>query len=233
MLLYIVRHGNPTYTPDDLTPLGKRQAEGIGKRLAAYGMDRIYSSPMVRAQETARPLCEILGKELEIEPWTSENLAAAEYFTTKNGVRMWAFAGENAFLRSHPEYMGDKWYEAPCFAGTRAKEGFKRICDASDEFLARQGYIREGGIYHTVRENNTRIAVFCHHGFGSNWISHLLNIAPTVFWANMDIAQSGVTVFRFGSAEGKDTTPVMLTLSDTGHMYKEGLPMKYNNQFEF
>ena len=45
MILYYVRHGDPIYNPNQLTPLGERQAEAVAKRLAVYGIDRIYSSP--------------------------------------------------------------------------------------------------------------------------------------------------------------------------------------------
>ena len=31
MLLYFIRHGDPCYHPDCLTPLGLRQAEAIGE----------------------------------------------------------------------------------------------------------------------------------------------------------------------------------------------------------
>lgn len=37
MLFYYIRHGDPIYDPDSLTPLGKRQAEALGKRLATHG----------------------------------------------------------------------------------------------------------------------------------------------------------------------------------------------------
>ena len=35
MLFFYVRHGDPIYNPDSLTPLGQRQAEAVGKRLEA------------------------------------------------------------------------------------------------------------------------------------------------------------------------------------------------------
>ena len=41
MILYYVRHGDPIYNPDSLTPLGQRQAEAVGKRLALYGIDEV------------------------------------------------------------------------------------------------------------------------------------------------------------------------------------------------
>lgn len=61
MLLYIVRHGDPDYVTDTLTERGKLQAEAVGKRIAASKIDRIFSSPMGRARQTAEPACRILG----------------------------------------------------------------------------------------------------------------------------------------------------------------------------
>ena len=45
MLLYYVRHGDPIYDPDSLTPLGMEQAAAVARRLAKFGVDEIYSSP--------------------------------------------------------------------------------------------------------------------------------------------------------------------------------------------
>ena len=45
MIFYYIRHGDPIYDPDSLTPLGEKQAEALAKRLALYGIDKIYSSP--------------------------------------------------------------------------------------------------------------------------------------------------------------------------------------------
>ena len=75
MLLYIIRHGDPIYEPDSLTEKGKLQAQALARRLAVHGLDRIYASPLIRAQQTARPTCELLHKEPVILPWTSEQAA--------------------------------------------------------------------------------------------------------------------------------------------------------------
>ena len=69
MLLYVVRHGDPDYEHDSLTPLGQRQAEAVARRLAVNGLDRIYSSPLGRAVATAKPTSEILRLPIEIEDW--------------------------------------------------------------------------------------------------------------------------------------------------------------------
>ncbi len=52
MLFFYVRHGDPIYNPDELTPLGHRQAEAVAKRLSLYGIDKIYSSTSDRAYLT-------------------------------------------------------------------------------------------------------------------------------------------------------------------------------------
>ena len=75
MLLYYIRHGDPTYDPDELTPLGKRQAEAVARRLSQYGLDEIYVSSSNRAQETCRPTCEILKKVPVTLDWTNEKYA--------------------------------------------------------------------------------------------------------------------------------------------------------------
>ena len=64
MLVFYIRHGDPIYDPDSLTPLGQRQAESVAKRLALFGIDEVYSSTSTRAMQTAQPLCELLHKKL-------------------------------------------------------------------------------------------------------------------------------------------------------------------------
>ena len=67
MLLYFVRHGDPTYRPDSLTELGHKQADALAKRLAMHGIDEIYSSSMNRAVLTATPLAKLLNKEIVVQ----------------------------------------------------------------------------------------------------------------------------------------------------------------------
>ena len=67
MLLYIIRHGDPIYNPDSLTPKGRRQAEALARRFSVHGLDEVYVSPLIRAQQTAAPTCEVLNIEPQIE----------------------------------------------------------------------------------------------------------------------------------------------------------------------
>ena len=45
MIFFYIRHGDPIYNPDSLTPLGMRQADAIAKRLSLYGKNQEQNKP--------------------------------------------------------------------------------------------------------------------------------------------------------------------------------------------
>jgi phosphohistidine phosphatase len=77
--LWLLRHGEavPHESKSDadreLTPRGERQARAAGRGLAKLGLefDACYTSPKVRARDTARLACQALN----IEPIEEESLA--------------------------------------------------------------------------------------------------------------------------------------------------------------
>ena len=64
MLFFYVRHGDPIYEPDMLTPLGHEQARAIAKRLCLFGIDRVFASSSIRARETAEPTAKLDRKSV-------------------------------------------------------------------------------------------------------------------------------------------------------------------------
>ena len=75
MLFFYIRHGDPIYNPDSLTPLGERQAEAVAHRLSLFGLDRIYASTSNRAKLTAKPTCEMLKLPMTELDWCNEGHA--------------------------------------------------------------------------------------------------------------------------------------------------------------
>ena len=75
MIFYYVRHGDPIYNPDSLTPLGELQADALAKRFSRYGVDEIFASSSNRARLTAEPTCKLLNKEMKILDWCNESYA--------------------------------------------------------------------------------------------------------------------------------------------------------------
>ncbi len=230
MLLYIIRHGDPIYDPDSLTELGKIQAQAVAKRLALHGIDKIYSSPLIRAQQTAEPTSVLLKKEIQIEEWTSENVASKYFWDRREGKNGWIMVTCKEHFYSSVKKYGFKWYDDPCYEGIPVKEGYETFLKNSDSFFLRHGYIhdKEGGCYIAQNPTDERIAVFCHQGFGVSWLGTLLDIPLPLIWSNFDFNHTGVTVVDFS---GKKCIPKVLTLSNDSHLYKEGLPTKYNNSF--
>ena len=75
MRIIFVRHGEPDYARDCLTPTGKRQAAAAARRLEREGIQEIYASPMGRARETAQFTADLLGDFMgrwrHAREWTS------------------------------------------------------------------------------------------------------------------------------------------------------------------
>src|SRR5919109_2980693 len=90
--LYLLRHadaGDPdAWQADDaarpLSPKGRRQAEKLGRHLAAVGFepDAIITSPKLRAAETATLVAEALGRDVT----TDQRLASAVGLDTLGAV---------------------------------------------------------------------------------------------------------------------------------------------------
>lgn len=70
--LFIVRHGDAIPEADEIIPggiydnlplskLGRQQAQDLAERLGVAQFDAIYTSPLLRCQQTAAPLAERLG----------------------------------------------------------------------------------------------------------------------------------------------------------------------------
>ena len=234
MLLFYIRHGNPIYQPDDLTPLGHEQAKALSKRLISYGIDEIYSSPRLRAQYTAKPTADLLRKEIKILDWADEALASAEFWVKTPEQSSWGFAHKETIKKfNSPEVraLGKEWYTHPYFEGTKFESGIKRIDAAVDEFLLSLGYRhdRENCCYEAVEPNDKRVALFAHQGVGMNILSSILDIPYPVFSTRFDLGHSSMTVINFGAYNDGYTYPRVLQLSNDSHLWREGLMTGYNN----
>ncbi len=88
MRLFLVRHGQTpanvarqldTAVPGlDLTETGREQARALADRLRAEDLGAIYTSDLVRTQQTAAPLAQLLGLEMVVLPGLRE-IQAGDY----------------------------------------------------------------------------------------------------------------------------------------------------------
>ncbi len=240
MLFFLIRHGDPIYNPDSLTPLGERQAEAVAKRLALYGIDRIYASSSKRAQLTAAPTAELVKKDVTILDWCNEGHAWRDLTVPlENGRKTWCFQHPETarFLNSDEvRALGRKWYTHPRFEGTAFAEGIERIQRESDALFASLGYEHclDSNGYIAKNHTKERVALFAHQGFGLAFLSCLLDVPYPIFSTHFDMGHSGMTVIEFvpSSPDGY-TLPTVLQLANDSHVYREGLPTNYQNRLYF
>jgi phosphohistidine phosphatase len=105
-MIYLLRHGDAEHGNSDdaarrLTPKGEQQAAAAGRALATLGaaIDDGLTSPKVRAAETARLACSVLG----LEPEVAEELRGGPF----DSHALTAGRG-NALLVGHePDFSGE------------------------------------------------------------------------------------------------------------------------------
>ena len=233
MYLYIVRHGDPVYSTDSLTERGRLQAEAVGKRLFHSKIDRIFSSPMGRALETAEPACRLLGLEKTIEPWTHE-IEDERLTPFPDGEIKSITLVQNTYYRENGyiDYPFDKAFETPGFSETQLKQKVQSIADDGREFLERLGYKEENGVYRILRNNEEKVALFCHYAFAKSWLSTLLHIPIHIMWGGFDYNHTAVTVLEFANNENGFTAPRCLCFADVSHLYANNLDLIINNRTE-
>ena len=63
--ILLIRHAEPDYTIDSLTPKGCMEAELLSRRLINYQIRDYFCSPLGRARDTAAYTLEKLGREAD------------------------------------------------------------------------------------------------------------------------------------------------------------------------
>ncbi|MBO1909917.1 histidine phosphatase family protein [Sporosarcina sp. 6E9] len=119
-VVYLVRHceaeGQAPHAK--LTPEGKRQAEELALFFGKVKIERIISSPFVRARSTALPIAESKGLSIE------QNSDLAERVLSSQDEENWLEKLRDSFLDVHLKYKGG---ESSIEAMTRAYKVLKEI----------------------------------------------------------------------------------------------------------
>jgi probable phosphoglycerate mutase len=225
MLLYIIRHAEPDYEHDTITPEGHEEAKALAERLAGQGVDLIYSSPLGRAIATMKYTAELLKLEYAVEAWTREIPGLFDGATPWGALTAWDIPGEA--VRGGENFPShEDWHERPYIKVSAAKAIFDTLKVDSDAFFARHGYVREGGRYRRVAPHGKKIAVFCHGGLGLTWLSHLLELPLPLVWTGFWLPPSSVTTILFEERSDDWAVPRCIGMGDVSHLYKAGLPVK-------
>ncbi|MBV9867710.1 MAG: histidine phosphatase family protein [Abitibacteriaceae bacterium] len=224
MRLYIIRHADPDYPNNTITPGGHLEAQALAKRLDSHGLDLIYSSPLPRAHITAQYTADLLHKPVQIEEWAAELGWKIEQ-DPYTRLSAWDLPGE-LFRAEASNYGQETWHETPVIEKLALREKFDLIKQHGDEFLARHGYERDGGLYRRIKPNRDKVALFCHNGLGLAWFAHLLEIPLPLIWSGFWMPPSSVTTILFDERSEEFAIPRCIGFGDVSHLYAAGLAVQ-------
>lgn len=218
MKLLIIRHGDPDYSIDSLTPTGWKEAELLSRRISKLDVKAFYVSPLGRAQDTASLTLEKMGRTAETMPWLREfgPRILKPHHQAESSLWDWMpadWTAEPIF------YDADQWMNAKIFVDAGVPAEAKWVTDHFDALLARHGYVRDGKLYRAAQPNEDTIVFFCHFGLECVLLAHLMNISPMVLWHGLCAAPSSVTTVITEERQEGIASFRVSAFGDISHLY--------------
>ena len=232
MKLLIIRHGDPDYEHDDLTEVGKREAQCLAARIAPMKVREYFVSPLGRAKATAAPTLEKAGRQATEYDWLRE-LSIPIARPDKNGELSrvpWDWLPQD-WLRDTRLLSAERWMENEVMQGGRVGEAYAHVTWELDALLARFGYEREGLLYRVREPNEDTLVFFCHLGLGCALLSHLMNCSPMVLWQGTVMAPSSVSVVYTEERRPGYAAFRAASIGDVSHLYAAGLAPSFAARF--
>lgn len=217
MRIIFVRHAYPNYEKDCITPLGHKQAAAAAIRLESEGIEKIYSSPMGRAQETAGYTAKRLGLDVEVREWMRE-IGGWGPKTLYMGGNPWHTAWR--MVEEGQSITDTDWASKLPFSENHVCALVERAGERFDKLLCELGYERVGE-YYRVLENKPygTVAVFSHGGFSCAVISHLFNLPFPFVCNSINPDVTAITIASFADAAvGTLVSPSFEIACDARHI---------------
>jgi probable phosphoglycerate mutase len=202
MELVLIRHGLPQqvtegdgFADPPLDRAGREQACRLAEHVRTESISAVYASSMLRAQQTAQPLADLLGLDVVVEPAIAENdVRASHYIPTEklraSGDRRW----RDGFSASEwPDY-----YEP-------LETFHERILSGVDSIVARQS-------------DDDVVAVFCHGGVIARYAATIIGLP----WESTGFFYPLYTSITRIGAVGRSRW--IMTANETPHLRGSGLP---------
>ncbi len=232
MRILIIRHGDPDYEHDCLTPKGKREALLLAEKLKKEKIDYLYSSPLGRAKETCETYARAVGREKDIviKPWLQEFTHSVKLPSGEEQDNPWDMLPEE-WANERKMYDFQRWQEQDIYREANIDKEYQKVIDGLDGLLAEHGYVREGNFYRVEKRNRDTIALFCHFGLEAVLLSRLCNISPLPIWHNfVALTTSVTTLYTEERREGKAVFRCC-GFGDIGHLYAGGEEPSFSARF--
>jgi broad specificity phosphatase PhoE len=173
-----IRHGEPAWAPGDvsvddphLTGRGREQARLAAEALRDLPVDELLVSPLVRAQQTAAPIAEVLDMAPVTLPWLAEISAGRWEGTPLEQV-------QRAFREQRGRPLEQQWAGMP--GGESFRDFHRRVTTGLRALLDDAGALQvsEHPPLWKLVAPERRIVVVAHGGTNAVGLGHLLGVAP-------------------------------------------------------
>lgn len=230
MKILIVRHADPDYSIDSLTPTGWREAELLSDRLTKLEVKDFYVSPLGRAKATASLTLKKLGREATEHQWLREFAPRIHRPDREEPIIAWDWLP--ADWTAVPEHFDrEAWCRTDIMCEAGVDLEYQWVITGLDELLAHHGYQREKGYYRVTAANRDTIVLFCHFGVECVLLSRLLNISPMQLWHGACAAPSSVTTVVTEERRQGIASFRMISFGDTAHLYAAGQTPSFTARF--
>lgn len=233
MKLIFIRHGEPNYAIDSLTPKGWQEAKLLSLRAAQWNVTQCYCSPLGRAKDTASFSLKALKQKAITCEWLREFHAPIDdELMGRTGKVPWDFYPE--FLNDSPELFDlDSWSTNPVLAKGEVGREYQRVCDNFDALLKEYGYVRDGLRYLTSddTQKDATLVFFCHLGITCALVSHLINTTPCQLWQGFFLAPASITVLGTEERTAPNAYFRCQVMGDTSHLKTAGEKVSYYGSF--
>lgn len=230
MKLLIVRHADPDYSIDSLTPTGWEEAELLARRLEQLDVSAFYVSPLGRARDTANVTLNRMGRQAEVLDWLREFPPKVDKPNSAEGGVAWDWLPQD-WLACPDFFRKDLWTQHEVFRCAQVEEQYTQVIQGLDQLLARHGYERRENYYQAVRPNEDTVVLFCHFGLECVLLSHLLHVSPMILWHGTCAAPSSVTTLTTEERREGIASFRMNAFGDISHLYCAGRAPSFHARF--
>lgn len=229
MKLLFVRHGDPDYDIDSLTPQGKIEAELLSERLCKLSIKEFYTSPLGRAKDTAKYTLEKMGREAVECEWLREFWPVINKPNEENSI-VWDWLPNDWTFRKD-FYSRENWASVPELDEANVAGAYRYVINNFDALLKKHGYERKYNYYNAVNANEDTLVFFCHFGIECVILSYLLGVSPMILWHGFCAAPSSVTTVVTEEREKGIAYFRISSFGDVSHLYKENVEPSFAARF--
>ncbi|MFW6061745.1 MAG: histidine phosphatase family protein [Planctomycetota bacterium] len=189
MNIYLIRHAEPNYETDNLTPTGLIQAQRLADYLADVQFTHLYCSPLGRARATLTPALATQRAEPITLDWLRELEAQLPDGRWCWNVTLADLFERPGLARQIESFMADQQ---------------TRLLARWDSLLAGHGYQREGLLYHLPRASRQKpiAAMFCHAGLITTLLAGLFQLPLAATYARLKYPPTGITHLQISHHDG-------------------------------